>query len=119
LRAKFVGARDATLQDSLSEFLLAGASQALECWFGSACAGTLLRDPDALRGALDRDIAAIDALVSDQVDAILHHERLRRLEGTWRGVAWLVDVVDQSSRLKIKVLNVGWNEICRDLERAI
>ena len=52
-------------------------------------------DPHALRGALDRDIAAIDALLSEQLDAILHHARLRRLEGTWRGIAWLVDGTDQ------------------------
>jgi type VI secretion system protein ImpD/type VI secretion system protein ImpC len=80
----------------------------------------LLRiDEQALRDAVDRDIAAIDAMLSEQLDAILHHARLRKLEGTWRGVAWLVDSTDLSNRLKLKLLNVGWAEICRDLERAI
>ena len=50
----------------------------------------------ALRDALDRDIAAIDAMLSEQLDAILHHARLRRLEGTWRGLAWLVDGIELS-----------------------
>ena len=58
-------------------------------------------------------------LLSEQLDAILHHRRLQRLEGSWRGLAWLVDGVEQGTRLKIKVLNVGWPELCRDLERAI
>ena len=37
----------------------------------------------------------------------------------WRGIAWLVEDAELSNRLKIKILNVGWPEICRDLERAI
>ena len=45
---------------------------------------------EALRLALDRTIAAIDALVGRQLDAVLHHERVRRLEGSWRGIDWLV-----------------------------
>src|SRR5262249_32268035 len=82
--------------------------------------GALLRvDHQALRDALDRDLAAIDAMLSEQLDAILHHARLRRLEATWRGVAWLMDGVELSNRLKIKLLNVSWQEICRDLDRAI
>ncbi len=119
LSGRFVGKRDLDLEDALSDFLLSDGGDAVGRWFGIEIAGRLRVDPDALRGALDRDIAAIDTLLSEQVDAILHDTRLRRLEGTWRGIAWLVDGTDQSSRLKIKLLNAGWNEICRDLERAI
>ena len=119
LSGRFVGKRDIPLEDALSAFLLSERGDAVSRWFG-ADAGLRLRiDPDALRGALDRDVAAIDTMLSEQVDAILHDARLRRLEGTWRGVAWLTDVTEQSSRLKIKLLNAGWYEICRDLERAI
>ena len=119
LSAKFVGARDLALEDALSSFLLSDGGDAVDRWFGSEAGLRLRIDPDALRGALDRDIAAIDTMLSEQVDAILHETRLRRLEGTWRGIAWLVDVTEQSSRLKIKLLNAGWYEVCRDLERAI
>jgi len=119
LSGHFVGVRDTTLEDALSGFLLGDGGDAVERWFGPETGRRLRIDPDALRGALDRDIAAIDTMLSDQMDAILHDSRLRRLEGTWRGIAWLVDVTEQSSRLKIKLLNAGWYEICRDLERAI
>ena len=50
-----------------------------------------------MRGMLDRDIAAIDALMSEQVDAILHAPRLRKLEGSWRGLAWLVGGLDPAA----------------------
>ena len=119
LSGHFAGSRDSALADAIAEFLSAPSGDAIALWFGKA-RGTLPGvDRDALRDALDRDIAAIDAMLTEQVDAILHHQRLRKLEGTWRGVAWLADSVELSTRLKLKVLNVTWPEICRDLERAI
>ncbi len=119
LTGRFVGSRDQALADSLAGFLGGEAGEAIDRWFGSERGAALRIDPQGLRDAVDRDIAAIDAMLSEQVDAILHHARLRKLEGTWRGVAWLVDNSDLSNRLKLKLLNVGWPEICRDLERAI
>ena len=119
LTGRFVGSRDQALADLLAGFLGGEAGEAIDRWFGSERGAALRIDPQGLRDAVDRDIAAIDAMLSEQVDAILHHARLRKLEGTWRGVAWLVDNSDLSNRLKLKLLNVGWPEICRDLERAI
>jgi type VI secretion system protein ImpD/type VI secretion system protein ImpC len=119
LSGRFAGSRDFTLADNIATFLNADAGEAIDLWFGSERGTGLRVDPQALRDAADRDIAAIDALISEQLDAILHHARLRKLEGTWRGLAWLVDGVELSSRLKIKALNITWPELCRDLERAI
>ena len=119
LAGRFLGARDRGLEDLLTEFLTAEPSQAAEIWFGTALAARLRAQADGLRCAFDRDIAGIDTMLSEQVDAILHDKRLQKLEGSWRGLAWLVDGTDQGTRLKIKVLNIGWPEICRDLERAI
>ena len=119
LSGRFAGSGDAALADAVSGFLGAEAGEAIDLWFGAE-RGTRLRiDEQALRDAIDRDVAAIDAMLSEQVDAILHHARLRKLEGSWRGLAWLVDGAELSNRLKIKVLNIGWAEVCRDLERAI
>lgn len=79
-------------------------------WFGG--------EPGPRRAAIDRDIAAIDRLMSAQLDAILHTARLRALEGRWRGLHWLVRGLDPSPQLKVKLLNLPWPELCRDLERA-
>ena len=119
LSGHFVGSKDSALADAVTEFLGAPSGDAIVLWFGAERGARLRIDPQALRDAIDRDVAAIDAMVSEQLDAILHHARLRKLEGTWRGVAWLADSVELSNRLKLKILNVGWPEICRDLERAI
>jgi type VI secretion system protein ImpD/type VI secretion system protein ImpC len=119
LGGAFFGAPNAETAARLSAFARGGtAADAVRDWFGSAAAPRLLADREALRGALDRDIAAIDALISAQLDAILHHPRLLRLEGSWRGLAWLVEGIEPGRRIKVRVLPASWPEICRDLERA-
>jgi type VI secretion system ImpC/EvpB family protein len=102
----------------VAEFPYLSTAEALRAWFGAdvirvAC------DLEACRGALDRDIAAIDDAIGEQLDAILHHPRLRRFEGSWRGLAWLVGGLEPQGRVKVKVLNLPWAELCRDLERAL
>jgi type VI secretion system ImpC/EvpB family protein len=68
---------------------------------------------------LQRDVARLDAILSAQANAILHHPRFQRLEASWRGLRYLVDTADDAEGVKIRVLNAGWKEIARDLERAI
>jgi type VI secretion system protein ImpD/type VI secretion system protein ImpC len=113
----YFGAAHLAAAEQFAGFL-AGTSKPLSAWFGARRGRELAGDTVALVAALDLDIAAIDALISAQLDAILHHTRLRRLEGSWRGLAWLASRVGLGGRVKIRVLNISWAEICRDLERA-
>jgi type VI secretion system ImpC/EvpB family protein len=118
LAGAFFGRRHQTAAERAAGFLLLPSAAALAAWFGAGEAFRLAADPERCRAALDRDIARIDALIGAQLDAVLHHPRLRRFEGAWRGLAWLVDGIDPSGRVKVKVLNIAWPELCRDLERA-
>ncbi len=119
LAGAFFGHRHALAAERTAAFLYQPTAAALAAWFGPAAASRLAADADACRDALDRDIAAIDALLGEQLDAILHHPRLRRFEGRWRGLAWLADGHDPADRVKLKLLNLSWAELCRDLERAV
>jgi type VI secretion system protein ImpD len=74
---------------------------------------------DALVRLLGRDIARLDALLTRQVNAVLHHPRFQKLEASWRGLHYLTAQAEGSENVKIRVLNVSWNELSRDLERAI
>lgn len=76
---------------------------------------TLSRDADA---TINARIAQIDHLISLQLNEVLHHPAFQKLEGTWRGLKYLMDQSETSSQLKIRVLNVGKKEILRDLQRA-
>ncbi len=93
----------------------------LRDWLGTARLASIAAGPDrraVLEEALDRDIAALDTLISRQLDAILHQPRLRRLEGSWRGLFWLVDGFVQDRLVKVRLLVMRWQELARDLERA-
>jgi type VI secretion system protein ImpC len=63
-------------------------------------------------------IAQIDALLSAQLNEILHHAEFQKLEATWRGLKYLLAQSETSENLKIKVLNVGKKELLKDLQRA-
>src|SRR5690606_8034838 len=58
-------------------------------------------------------------LLSAQLNEILHHEEFRKLEGTWRGLHYLVSNSETGANLKLRVLNVTKDELRRDLERAV
>jgi type VI secretion system protein ImpD/type VI secretion system protein ImpC len=117
LGGAIVGSANAATAGALAQ-LIAGTAPVAEAWFGAE-APLLQADAETFRLALDRDIAALDALIGAQLDAILHHERVRRLEAAWRGLAWLVEQCFAMPRVKLKLLALPWPELVRDLERAI
>src|SRR5262245_47061613 len=68
--------------------------------------------------AILAEIAAIDAALSKQLTAILHHPEFRKLEASWRGLHHLVRNTETSDFLKIRVLNASQTELDDDFERA-
>jgi type VI secretion system protein ImpC len=76
---------------------------------------TLTRDAEA---TIQARIAQIDRLISLQLNEIMHYPALQKLEGTWRGIKYLLDQSETSDMLKIKVLNVSKRELLKDLQRA-
>ena len=57
--------------------------------------------------------------MSKQLAAIMHHPEFQKLEGTWRGLNYLVMNTETSATLKIKVLNVSKQELFKDLDKAV
>ena len=47
-----------------------------------------------------------------------HPGVFQKLEGSWRGLKFLLDHSETSDKLKIKVFNVTKKELLRDLQRA-
>ena len=48
----------------------------------------------------------------------MHHPDFQKLEGSWRGLHYLVFESETSTMLKIRVLNVSKKDLLKDLERA-
>ncbi len=64
-------------------------------------------------------IGEIDKKLSAQLNEIMHHPDLQRLEGTWRGLHYLVNQSETGESLKIRVMNVKKQELLKDLEKAV
>lgn len=61
----------------------------------------------------------IDARLSKQLSAIMHNPEFQKLEGSWRGLHYLVKNSSTGPDLHLKVLNVSKKELHRDLTRAL
>jgi type VI secretion system protein ImpC len=83
-----------------------------------ALAGTVTFDRNLPR-TIDRAIAALDAKLSSQLNEIMHNPRFLQLEGTWRGLNYLVMNSETGTSLKLRVLNLPKRELLRDLTRAV
>ena len=128
LSGNFLGRSGAEGAEALAAFMVEPSPvAALQAWFGARLPDIVAHDGSRagraeamarLEEAVDRDIAALDRLIGAQLDTVLHHDRLRRLEGSWRALAWLVDRVPFGARIKIRVFTARWAELCRDFERA-
>jgi type VI secretion system ImpC/EvpB family protein len=117
LSGRFTRLGSEAVAQQFAAFLTADRA-ALTAWFGEPLAAELRRDPARCRGLLDRDLAVIDTLIAAQLDAVLHHPRLQRLEGSWRGLAWLVDGIRPDTHLRVRLLSASWRELDRDFARA-
>src|SRR5215210_1277372 len=101
--------KDAPAQERGKDMIKRFVSEVLE---GSI---SMARDTEAM---LNARIAQLDHLISLQLNEIMHAPEFQKLEGTWRGLKYLLSQSETSAMLKIKVLNVSKKELLRDLQRA-
>ncbi len=83
-----------------------------------ALSGTVTFDKNLTR-TFERAIAAIDRKLSTQLNAIMHDPKFLKLEGTWRGLNYLVMNSETGTALKIRVLNASKRDLTRDLTKAV
>jgi type VI secretion system protein ImpC len=102
-------ARDPSARERGKDLVKEFVTQVLE---GSM---TVSKDAEMM---INARIAQIDHLVSLQLNEVLHAPAFQKLEGSWRGLKYLLDQSETSDKLKIKVLNVTKKELLRDLQRA-
>ena len=101
--------RDAASQERGKDLVKEFVSQVLE---GHV---TVTRDTEA---AIQARLAQIDQLISRQLNEVMHHASFQKLEGSWRGLKYLMDQSETGEGLKIKVLNVSKKDLLKDLQRA-
>lgn len=77
-----------------------------------------LRVAKDIEATINARIADIDVLLSNQLNTIMHTPEFQKLEGSWRGLNYLVQQTETSTMLKLRVMNVSKQDLLRDLERA-
>lgn len=105
-----IAATKQTARDEAQDLLKTLTEQAMK--------GTVKWDKN-LSVTINAAIAAIDDAMSRQLSALLHTEKFKQLEGSWRGLHHLVSKSECGSELKIRVMNISKKELTRDLEKAV
>lgn len=62
-------------------------------------------------------IAEIDRKLSEQINLILHQEDFKALEGSWRGLHYLVNNTETGENLKIRVMNISKKDVAKTLKK--
>ncbi len=101
----------------LEQGILRGRAELL-LMLRSACAAKEWTDPEALQPFLTRKVELVDAMLSRQIAEVMHHPHFQSLEGSWRGLQYLVTSTDTAEDLKIQVWNVGKDELASDFRRS-
>lgn len=78
-------------------------------------AGTATISGNAIK-SIKSLIAGIDSLLTDQMNEVLHSDAVREMEGTWRGLHYLVNNTETDQKLKIRVMNIKKDELADTLE---
>jgi len=67
--------------------------------------------------SIEAIIAQIDKKLTEQVNLILHHDDFQKLEGSWRGLHYLVNNTESDEQLKIRVMNISKKELGKTLKK--
>lgn len=109
LLSQAIKATKQTSPDTAKKLIKALAENALE--------GTIQWDKNVIK-TLNNTINAIDEKISQQLSKILHNNIFSELEGSWRGLQYLINNSNTNEQLKIRMLSLTKNELKNDLEKA-
>jgi type VI secretion system protein ImpC len=94
------------------------AQELLGTLVDQALAGVVKYDKNVTK-TINAAIKSLDEKLSTQLAAIMHHPDFQKLEGSWRGLNYLVMNSETSATLKIKVFNVPKKELFKDVDKAV
>jgi len=104
-----IGATKQTEPDRTKELLTALAETAMQ--------GTVRFDRNVMK-TVTAAVQAIDGVISKQLAAIMHQEEFQTLEGSWRGLHYLVNKSETGESLKLRVLSCSKRELFKDFDKA-
>ena len=70
------------------------------------------------QSVVNQMIAELDRRLGQQVDAVLHHAEVQKLESAWRSLKFLVDRTNFRENVRMEILNVSKDDLLNDFEDA-
>ncbi|MFG1462659.1 type VI secretion system contractile sheath large subunit [Xanthobacter sp. DSM 24535] len=92
-------------------------AELLRTFTREALSGTVTYSKN-LSQTINNAIKGIDAKISTQLNAIMHHADFQKLEGTWRGLNYLVMNSETGAGMKIRVMNCTKKELYKSLTKS-
>jgi type VI secretion system protein ImpC len=84
-------------------------------------AAQVLEDKDLIAddaiNSINAIVAEIDRKLAEQINQIMHHAQFQALEGSWRGLHYLVNNTETDEMLKIKVFNISKKDLAKTLKK--
>ncbi len=68
------------------------------------------------KGKIQELIARLNKMINDQVNEVIHHEKFKELESTWRGLFDLISGTNFRANVMIDLLDVSKEELNEDFE---
>lgn len=68
------------------------------------------------KSLVDAMISEIDQRISDQLNEIMHHPDVQKLESAWRGLKFAIDRIDFRENIKVEILNATKDDLIADFE---
>lgn len=68
---------------------------------------------------INQRIQQLDDLIGAQLNEFMHDPSFQALEGSWRGLNYLVMNTETGTKLKLRLLNVTKKELLDDMEKAV
>ncbi|WP_233888760.1 type VI secretion system contractile sheath large subunit [Paraburkholderia flagellata] len=99
-----------------SDEAMSAVQTAVQTLAQQALAKSQLISGDAIR-TIQGMIFEIDAKLTKQVNEILHHSDFQKLEGSWRGLHYLINNTETDEMLKIRVMNISKKDLGKTLKR--
>jgi len=104
----YQGQKSATVFDNL-----------IKKWITNLKSDNSLVNKKQIRASINWIINSLDEIINDSLNSIIHQPRFQKLESSWRGIEYLVNECGYNKRVKIKLLDITWKEISKDISKAL
>ena len=105
---------------NLNQFLVeTDPAAALVFWLREFTQKEKISSTSDIIGMIQNSIATLDQMINEQLNIIIHHPKFQKLEASWRGLNYLTKQVSDSKIIKIKLLDISWAEVVKDMSRAL